>query len=156
MKALNVIALTLVIVGAVNWGLVGLFGVDLVAALLGFDTLASTIVYVAVGLAGLWAINLYGKLGDRASDTRANSTAAGRDRTYDARDSAVAAQRADGSTDDRSAAQPQTRATLPKAPVQVAAGTTHDPNSNTTGTSVEPTRDVFPPKGEEDDARRLN
>ena len=29
-----------------------------------------------------------------------------------------------------------------------AAGTTHDPNSVTTGTEVEPTRDVFPPKGE--------
>ncbi|SDY57497.1 hypothetical protein SAMN05444004_10236 [Jannaschia faecimaris] len=31
-----------------------------------------------------------------------------------------------------------------------AQGTTHDPNSVTTGTSVEPTRDVYPPKGEDD------
>lgn len=59
MKTLNIIALTLVIVGAINWGLVGLFNLDLVAALFGVDTFLSNIVYVLVGLAGLYAIYLF-------------------------------------------------------------------------------------------------
>jgi uncharacterized membrane protein YuzA (DUF378 family) len=57
MKALNVSTLTLVIVGAVNWGLVGLFQFDLVAALFGGqDAALSRIVYGLVGLAGLYQI----------------------------------------------------------------------------------------------------
>ncbi len=57
MKALNVATLTLVIVGAVNWGLVGLFQFDLVAALFGGqDAALSRIVYGLVGLAGLYQI----------------------------------------------------------------------------------------------------
>jgi uncharacterized membrane protein YuzA (DUF378 family) len=54
---LNVATLTLVIVGAVNWGLVGLFQFDLVAALFGGqDAALSRIVYSLVGLAGLYQI----------------------------------------------------------------------------------------------------
>ena len=57
MKMLNVATLTLVIVGAVNWGLVGLFQFDLVAALFGGqDAALSRIVYSLVGLAGLYQI----------------------------------------------------------------------------------------------------
>ena len=57
MKALNVATLALVIVGAVNWGLVGMFQFDLVAALFGGQSAAlSRIVYVLVGLAGLYQI----------------------------------------------------------------------------------------------------
>jgi len=57
MKALNLATLTLVIVGAVNWGLVGLFQFDLVAALFGGqDAALSRIVYSLVGLAGLYQI----------------------------------------------------------------------------------------------------
>ncbi len=57
MKSLHWIALLLVIVGAVNWGLVGLFQFDLVAALFGGQNAAlSRIVYSLVGLAGLYQI----------------------------------------------------------------------------------------------------
>ncbi len=52
-------ALTLAIVGALNWGSVGLFGFDLVAFLFGGQTGAvSRVVYTLVGLAGLWCITL--------------------------------------------------------------------------------------------------
>lgn len=53
MKALDLTAVILVIVGALNWGLVGLFKFNLVAAIFGTSILAA-IVYVLVGLAGLY------------------------------------------------------------------------------------------------------
>ena len=49
------IALVLLVIGGINWGLVGLWNWDLVAAIFGSGTL-STIVYTLVGLAGLWGI----------------------------------------------------------------------------------------------------
>lgn len=52
-------ALTLAIVGALNWGSVGLFGFDAVAFLFGGQTGAvSRVIYTLVGLAGLWCITL--------------------------------------------------------------------------------------------------
>ena len=52
-------ALVLVIIGALNWGAVGLFGFDLVAFLCGGQTAAlSRIVYALVGIAGLWCVSL--------------------------------------------------------------------------------------------------
>jgi len=60
MRTINALALILVIVGALNWLLVGLFSFDLVAALFanGFGTLSvlSRIVYGLVGLSGLWLL----------------------------------------------------------------------------------------------------
>lgn len=65
MKALNVLFLILVIIGAINWGIIGLFGVDLVGSLLGGTTSAiSRIVYTIVGVAGLWAFSFFGKVDD--------------------------------------------------------------------------------------------
>lgn len=59
MKPLDIIALVLVIVGALNWGLVGLFQWDLVAFLFGGQAAAlSRVVYTLVGLAGLWSLTL--------------------------------------------------------------------------------------------------
>jgi len=55
MKSLDVIAAVLVVVGAVNWGLVGVAQLDLVAALFGTSILAS-IVYTLVSLAGVFQI----------------------------------------------------------------------------------------------------
>ena len=53
------IALILLIIGGVNWGLVGIFRFDLVAWLFGGQTgLVSRIIYTIVGLAGLWCISL--------------------------------------------------------------------------------------------------
>lgn len=54
MKTMDWLALILVLVGALNWGLVGLFDFDLVKSILGDMTLASRIVYVLVGLAALY------------------------------------------------------------------------------------------------------
>jgi uncharacterized membrane protein YuzA (DUF378 family) len=54
MRSLHWIALLLVIVGAINWGLVGLFQFDLVAALFGGQTAPlSRVVYALVGLSGV-------------------------------------------------------------------------------------------------------
>ena len=53
------IALLLVIIGAVNWGLIGIFSFDLVAAIFGGQTaMLSRIIYTLVGAAGLWCISL--------------------------------------------------------------------------------------------------
>jgi uncharacterized protein len=57
MKALNIVTLVLLIVGGLNWLLVGLFAFDLVAAIFGGQTEAlSRIVYILVGLSALWQI----------------------------------------------------------------------------------------------------
>ena len=56
---LDRIALILVIIGALNWGAVGLFGVDLVAFICGGQMAAlSRIIYAIVGIAGLWCASL--------------------------------------------------------------------------------------------------
>ena len=54
MKGIDVAAAILVVVGALNWGLVGVAKFDLVATLFGSGSLLSSIVYVLVGLAGLF------------------------------------------------------------------------------------------------------
>jgi uncharacterized membrane protein YuzA (DUF378 family) len=54
MKPLHWIALVLVVIGAINWGLVGLFQIDLVAALFGgSDAALARLVYVLVGISGV-------------------------------------------------------------------------------------------------------
>ncbi len=59
---MNVIALILVIVGAINWGSIGLFGLDLVGLLFGGQlSLMSRIIFTIVGLAGLWCISFFFK-----------------------------------------------------------------------------------------------
>lgn len=67
MKALDTIVLILVIIGAVNWGLIALFQFDLVAVLFagssafGAISTFSRIIYGLVGLAGLYALSFFGK-----------------------------------------------------------------------------------------------
>jgi len=56
LNALDWIAIILVVVGALNWALVGLFGFDLVAAIFGNMSVLSRIVYVLVGVAGIYLI----------------------------------------------------------------------------------------------------
>ena len=60
MKYLDCLALTVAIIGALNWGLIGLFGFNLVAALFGNMSLLSRLVYGLVGLCGLYLIKFYG------------------------------------------------------------------------------------------------
>ena len=53
------IALTLAIIGGLNWGSIGIFGFDIVAALFGGSgSMLSRIIYTLVGLAALWCISL--------------------------------------------------------------------------------------------------
>ncbi len=56
MNPLDVTALVLVIVGALNWGLVGLFDFNLVTAIFGTFTFLTRLVYILVGAAGVYAI----------------------------------------------------------------------------------------------------
>ena len=61
-KVLNYTALTVAVIGAVNWGLIGFFRFDLVAFLFGDMSLLSRIVYGLVGIAGLYLISTYGRI----------------------------------------------------------------------------------------------
>ena len=63
LHALDWLAMVLMIVGGLNWGLVGATGVDLVATLLGEMTLASRAVYLLVGLSALYGFVLMARLG---------------------------------------------------------------------------------------------
>ena len=67
MKALNTIVLILVIVGGLNWGLVGVADFDLVATIFGEGSTAARVVYTLVGIAAIWAISFFGMLGGGAS-----------------------------------------------------------------------------------------
>ena len=59
MMIMNKIALLLIIVGALNWGLVGLFSFDLVAWICGgAATILARIIYTVIALAGVWCISL--------------------------------------------------------------------------------------------------
>lgn len=64
MKTLSGIALTIAIIGAINWGLIGLFEFDLVASIFGTMSMFSRIIYTLVGISGLYLISFYGKLSD--------------------------------------------------------------------------------------------
>lgn len=59
MKTLDAIALLLVVIGAVNWGLIGFFQFNLVSALFGDMTTLSRIIYALVGIAGLYSISFF-------------------------------------------------------------------------------------------------
>lgn len=61
-KGLDYTILTIAIIGAINWGLVGFFKLDLIALLFGDMSLISRIIYAVVGLCGLYLISLYGRV----------------------------------------------------------------------------------------------
>ena len=61
MKGLDYTALTVAIIGAVNWGLIGFF---LVALIFGNMTWLSRIIYAVVGICGLYLISVYGRISD--------------------------------------------------------------------------------------------
>ncbi len=64
-SALDWVAMILMIVGGINWGLVGAFNFDLVAALFGEQSPLSRLVYVIVGLASLYGIYFLSKMAAR-------------------------------------------------------------------------------------------
>ena len=64
MKALVYTVLILVIIGAINWGLIGFFGLDLVAFLFGSMSILSRIIYAVIGICGLYALSYCGRIGN--------------------------------------------------------------------------------------------
>ena len=58
MKIIDTIALILIIIGAINWGLVGIFNFNLVDTLFGTMSVISRIIYILVGISFLWGIKL--------------------------------------------------------------------------------------------------
>ena len=68
-RCLDYTALTLTIVGAVNWGLIGVFKFDLVSFLFGSMSWISRIVYILVGLAGLYLLTLFGRIAPTSTET---------------------------------------------------------------------------------------
>ena len=61
-RFLNWFCLTLVIIGAINWGLVGFFQFDLIAAIFGgMSTWVSRIIYALIGLSGLYALSFFSR-----------------------------------------------------------------------------------------------
>lgn len=56
---MDILALILSIVGCINWALVGIFSFDLVAWLFGGGSVVSRILYVVIGLAGIWCISFF-------------------------------------------------------------------------------------------------
>ena len=58
MNILQKISLVLTIIGAINWGLIGLFNFNLVDSLFGFDSFLSMLIYILVGIAGIINIML--------------------------------------------------------------------------------------------------
>ena len=67
---MDTLALILVIIGARNWGMIGLFQFDLIASIFGgMSTIVSRIIYTIVGFAGIWGISiLFRRDGVRHSD----------------------------------------------------------------------------------------
>ncbi|NLY48796.1 MAG: DUF378 domain-containing protein [Clostridiales bacterium] len=62
MKTLDYIALLLVAIGAINWGLIGFFEFDLVRAIFGEMTLVTRIIYAIIGISGLYSLSFFGRL----------------------------------------------------------------------------------------------
>ena len=64
-KGLDCFALTITIIGAINWGLIGIFRFDLVAFLFGDMSWLSRIIYGLVVICGLYPISFYGHLSEK-------------------------------------------------------------------------------------------
>ena len=63
-KCIDYTTLTIIIIGAINWGLIGFFNFNLVAFLFGQATWISRVIYAIVGLCGLYQISVYGRIRD--------------------------------------------------------------------------------------------
>lgn len=65
MRALDFTALTLIIIGALNWLLIGLFQFNLVDFIFGQSSILSRIIYALVGIAGIYSLSLYTRLSNK-------------------------------------------------------------------------------------------
>ena len=74
MKLIDRLALALLVIGGLNWGSVGIFGLDMVAALFGGSaSMLSRLVYILVCISAIWCITLFFR--EEASTHRAKGTA---------------------------------------------------------------------------------
>ena len=64
METLQKVLLVITIIGAINWGLIGILDFDLVATLFGSMSLLSRIVYTLVGVSGIISVGLYSKINE--------------------------------------------------------------------------------------------
>lgn len=64
LKILNIISLLLVVIGAINWGLIGFFKFDLVSMLFGNMSVLTRIIFALVGIAGLYSIAFFNRVGE--------------------------------------------------------------------------------------------
>lgn len=69
MGALYKTALTFVIIGAINWGLIGFFNFNLISAIFGADTFMTNLIYSIVGVAGILSIPILAKQFDEDRST---------------------------------------------------------------------------------------
>jgi uncharacterized membrane protein YuzA (DUF378 family) len=75
MKTLNLVTLILIIIGAINWLLVGLFDFNLVAAIFGTDSALTNLIYIIVGVSGLYQLVPFAKAIQRGEvDAEADRT----------------------------------------------------------------------------------
>lgn len=68
-KLLDGTALTIAIIGAINWGLIGIFRFDLVAFIFGDMSWLSRIIYALVGICGIYLLTFYMRLGDNGTES---------------------------------------------------------------------------------------
>lgn len=59
MKIISYVSLTIVIIGAINWGLIGFFGLNLIDSVFGVNSILSRLIYCLVGICGLYCITYY-------------------------------------------------------------------------------------------------
>jgi len=64
MKVMNGIVLALIVIGAINWGLIGLFNFNLVTYIFGNMEMISRLVFILVGVAGLWSLTFFTRLSE--------------------------------------------------------------------------------------------
>lgn len=66
-RPVDIIALTLIVIGGINWGLIGFFRFDLVASIFGgIDSIGSRIVYALVGIAALYGLTFFNRIRSEA------------------------------------------------------------------------------------------
>ena len=65
MKALDYTALTFIIIGALNWLLIGLFQFNLVDFIFGASSILGRIVYSLVGIAGIYSLSIYSRISEK-------------------------------------------------------------------------------------------
>lgn len=61
MNTISVIALILLLIGGISWGLVGAFGMEIISSVFGADSSLTSIIYVLIGLSALWRIYMWAK-----------------------------------------------------------------------------------------------